>query len=93
MSKRVYSSLAVEGEAELNAELFGRGIPHTIGDLFHDGDLCPECGPELLDLFRRPLPFNVRTALAGAAFTGTSCLGQLQFRRRWRLVPAARANR
>ena len=68
MSKSIYSSFTVEGEAELNAELRRRGIPHTIGDLVHDNTLCPECGPELVDLFRSPLPFNVRTALAGAVF-------------------------
>jgi len=68
MSKGIYTSLTVEGEAELNVELRRMGIPHTIGDLFHDNTLCQERGPELLELFRRPLPFNVRTALAQALF-------------------------
>lgn len=68
MRKGIYSSLVVEGEVELNAELRRREIPHSIGDLYHDGALCPECGAELLELFRRPLPFNVRTALAQAVF-------------------------
>ena len=68
MSKGIYTSLTVEGEPELNAELRRRGIPHTIGDLLHDPTLCPECGPELLDLFHSPLPFNVRTAIAEAVF-------------------------
>ena len=68
MNKGIYNGLAVEGEAELNVELRRRGISHTIGDLFHDGTLCADHGPELLELFRRPLPFNVRAALAQAVF-------------------------
>jgi hypothetical protein len=36
MSKSIYSSFTVEGEAELNSELRRRGIPDTIGDLVHD---------------------------------------------------------
>ena len=46
MSKGIYSSLTVEGEVELNADLRLAGIPHTIGDLFHDDTLCPERGTE-----------------------------------------------
>jgi hypothetical protein len=76
MSEGIYSSLVVEGEAELNAELRRKGILHTIGDLLHDGALCPECGPELLELFRRPLPFDVRTALAQATFARKLKLAQ-----------------
>ena len=68
MSKTIYTSFTVEGEAEANAELHRRGIPHSIGDLLHDGTLCPECGPDLLDLFRSPFPFNVRVPLAEALF-------------------------
>ena len=68
MSKSLYSSFTVEGEAEANAELHRRGIPHSIGDLLHNDALCPECGPELLDLFRSPFPFNVRVPLAQAVF-------------------------
>src|SRR4051794_18732751 len=68
MGKGIYSSLTVEGEVELNAELLRMGIPYTIGDLFHDNTLCQERGPELLELFRRPLPFNLRTALAQVVF-------------------------
>src|ERR1051326_5664034 len=68
MSKSIYSSFTIDGEAEANAELRRRGIPHSLGDLFHDGTLCPECGPALLDLFRFPLPFNVRAPLAQAVF-------------------------
>jgi len=56
MSKGIYTSLTVEGEAELNVELRRMGIPHTIGDLFHDNTLCQERGPELLDSSGAPCP-------------------------------------
>jgi hypothetical protein len=68
MSQSIYSGLTVEGEDELNGELRRRGIPHTVGELLHNPALRPDCGGDLLDLFRSAVPFNVRTALAGAVF-------------------------
>src|SRR5580692_8709110 len=66
--KGIFTSFAVEDEPRVDAWLQQRGVRHTIGDLYHDSSLCPECGPELVEVFKTPLSFSVRAAIASALF-------------------------
>jgi hypothetical protein len=68
MQKGIFSSYTLDDEPQVNEWLKRKGIEHTIGDLYHDRDLCPECGRELLEVFKSPLSFHLRAAIARALF-------------------------
>ena len=59
-----------EGNEQVNVWLRQRKIQHTIGDLFDNHILCPDCGQALLEIFNvsSSLPPSVRTLIAGAMF-------------------------
>src|SRR5882724_1463914 len=51
-----------------DAWLRAKGIPHGIGEVRGNPALCPNCAPELLELFKMPLSLTMRRVIANALF-------------------------
>jgi hypothetical protein len=63
-------SLALPDEDKVSEWLRDRGIQPGIRELHYNPALCPDCGPQLLELFRctSSWSFYVRAHIAGALF-------------------------
>jgi hypothetical protein len=61
-------SLVLPDESKVNDWLRERGIQPEIRQLQRDPELCPDCGSQLLELFRYPFSFYIRKFVAEALF-------------------------